>query len=199
MTDQEIFDYLFKRAKTSKDQEGVVAACLVKNGQILVSSPSADDSIRHAEDLVIEKAKKQGIILDENIILYTTLEPCSVRNKDISGCVSIIVTTGIKNIIYATNDPEYSQDTKQRFLTAGVNYQQIQNKEIIDRAVKLFNSTSKTPLTAWQLPRQKKLEIFKLRPLPEIKKGLNATGKYNQKFINSVIKGLKESKAYNRH
>ena len=30
----------------------------------------------------------------------------------------------------------------------------------------------------------------------EIKKGLNATGKYNQKFVNSVIKGLKKSSAY---
>jgi len=199
MTDQEIFDYLFKRAKTSKDQEGVVAACLVKNGQILVSSPSADDSIRHAEDLVIEKAKKQGIILDENIILYTTLEPCSTRNKDISDCTSIILKTGIKTIVYAAKDPEYSQDTKLRFLKAGVNYKQVQNQAIIKRAIELFNSTSKKPLSTWQLPRQKKLEVFKLRPLTEIKKGLSATGKYNQKFINSVIKGLKESKAYNRH
>ena len=49
MTEKEIFDYLFKIAKTSKDQEGVVAACLVKDGQSLAGSPSADDSIRHAE------------------------------------------------------------------------------------------------------------------------------------------------------
>ena len=41
-----------------------------------------------------------------------------------------------------------------------------------------------------------KLEVFRPRPLMEIKKGLNATGKYNQKFVNSVIKGLKKSSAY---
>lgn len=39
MTDREIFEYLFAIAKTSKDQEGVVAACLVKDGRILVGPP----------------------------------------------------------------------------------------------------------------------------------------------------------------
>ncbi len=43
------------------------------------------------------------------------------------------------------------------------------------------------------------LEVFEPQSLAEIKRGLNATGKYNQKFINSLIKGLKKSKAYNRH
>lgn len=157
MNDKQIFTHLFEIAKTSKDQEGVVAACLVKNGQILVSSPSADDSIRHAEDLVIAKAQKQGIILDENIILYTTLEPCSIRDKNIADCTSIILKTGIKTIIYAAQDPEYSQDAKQRFLKAGVNYQQIKDEAIIAQAIELFNSTSKKPLAEWHLPRQKRL------------------------------------------
>lgn len=157
MTDQEIFEYLFVIAKTSKDQEGVVAACLVKDGQVLVGSPSADDSIRHAEDLVLEKAQKQGIILDEKIILYTTLEPCSTRDKDVLDCTSIILKTGIKSVAFAALDPEYSQEAKQRFLKAGFNYQQVKDQEIIKQAIELFNSTSKKPLADWQLPRQKKL------------------------------------------
>ncbi len=41
-----------------------------------------------------------------------------------------------------------------------------------------------------------KFEVFKPRPLEEIKTGLAATGKYNQKFINSVVKGLKQSSFY---
>lgn len=157
MTDKQIFDYLFEIAKTSKDQEGVVAACLVKNGKILVGSPSADDSIRHAEDFVLEKAQKLGITLDEKVILYTTLEPCSTRDKDVLDCTSIILQTGIKSIIYAAQDPEYSQNAKQRFLKAGVRYRQVQGQLIIQRAIDLFNSTSKKPLSTWQLPRQKKL------------------------------------------
>ncbi|PIP87833.1 hypothetical protein COW80_03665 [Candidatus Beckwithbacteria bacterium CG22_combo_CG10-13_8_21_14_all_01_47_9] len=41
-----------------------------------------------------------------------------------------------------------------------------------------------------------KFEVFKPRPLTEIKAGFKATGKYNQKFINSVIKGLEKSSFY---
>lgn len=157
MIDQEIFEYLFEIAKTSQDKEGVVAACLVKDGQILAALPSADDSVCHAEDLVIAKAKKQGIVLDKDIILYTTLEPCSTRDKNVADCTSIILKTGIKTIIFATQDPEYSQETKQRFLQAGVSYQQVNDLKIIKRAIDLFNSTSKKPLSTWHLPRQKKL------------------------------------------
>lgn len=41
-----------------------------------------------------------------------------------------------------------------------------------------------------------KLEPFVPRPLEEIEKGLTQAGKYNQKFIKSVIKGLKDSSFY---
>jgi len=41
-----------------------------------------------------------------------------------------------------------------------------------------------------------KFEVFQARPLTEIKAGLLSTGKYNQKFIDSVIKGLKNSSVY---
>lgn len=41
-----------------------------------------------------------------------------------------------------------------------------------------------------------KFEVFKTRPLEEIKAGFEATGKYNQKFIKSVISGLKQSSFY---
>lgn len=157
MTDKQIFDYLFEIAKTSKDQEGVVAACLVKNGKILVGSPSANDSIRHAEDLVIERAKTQDISLDKDVVLYTTLEPCSTRDKNIEDCTTIILKCGIKSIVYAAQDPEHSQEAKQRFAAAGVKYEQVPGLEIIQRAIDLFNSTSKKPLKGWQLPRQKKL------------------------------------------
>lgn len=37
---------------------------------------------------------------------------------------------------------------------------------------------------------------FTPRPLEEIKQGMEKTGKYNKKFINSVIKGLSESSMY---
>lgn len=39
-------------------------------------------------------------------------------------------------------------------------------------------------------------ETFENRPLEEIKFELAKTGKYNQKFIESVVKGLAKSSAY---
>lgn len=41
-----------------------------------------------------------------------------------------------------------------------------------------------------------KFEIFTPRPLDDIKAGLKKTGKYNQKFIDSLVQGLAESSAY---
>lgn len=37
---------------------------------------------------------------------------------------------------------------------------------------------------------------FTPKPLSEIKRDLTKTGKYNQKFINSVVNGLSESSFY---
>lgn len=41
-----------------------------------------------------------------------------------------------------------------------------------------------------------KLEPFVKRPLPEIRKMLESTGKYNKKFINELINGLKRTSIY---
>ena len=37
---------------------------------------------------------------------------------------------------------------------------------------------------------------FVPRPLPEIEEGLRKTGKYNEKFIKSVIRGLKNNSSF---
>lgn len=49
----------------------------------------------------------------------------------------------------------------------------------------LFSVTEKLPF-----------EPFIPRPLEEIEEDLRSTGKYNQKFIKSVIKGLKENSSF---
>ena len=159
MTDKQIFQNLFEVAKMSKDPEGVVSACIAKNGEILVSSASADDGVRHAEDLVIEKASKNGIEIDENCVLYTTLEPCSYRNpkNGVEDCTTIILKTPIKKIIFGANDPEYSKEARNRFEASGVEITQIEDKELIKICVELFNSTVEVDLTSMGLPRKKKL------------------------------------------
>lgn len=39
-------------------------------------------------------------------------------------------------------------------------------------------------------------EEFVPRPLEEIEEGLRKTGRYNEKFIKSVVKGLKENSSF---
>jgi pyrimidine deaminase RibD-like protein len=159
MTDKYIFKHLFEIAKDSKDPEGVVTACLVKEGKILVSSPSADDGIRHAEDLVIDKAHQEGIKIDDGMILYTTLEPCSYRSPQnkVKDCTTIILKAGIKHVVFAANDPEFSKEARKRFKKSGVSYRQIKDKAIIRKSIEIFNGTIKIPLTSMGLPRKKKL------------------------------------------
>jgi pyrimidine deaminase RibD-like protein len=159
MTIRQIFQHLFNVAKASKDPEGVVAACLVKKGKILVSSASADDGVRHAEDLIIEKVRKKGIDIDNSCVLYTTLEPCSYRNpvNKVQDCTTIIINAGIKHVVFATQDPDFSKEAKNRFARAGVTYKQVIDKDIIRKSIELFNSTIRIPLTSMGLPRKKEL------------------------------------------
>ena len=150
---------MFKVAALSKDPEGVVSACLVKDGKILVSSPSADDGVRHAEDLVIEKALNQQSNIDDSVTLYTTLEPCSYRNpkKMVRDCTTIIIEAGIKNVVFGANDPEYSKDARQRLEQVGVSFRQVSDPDIIRRCVEVFNCGITVPLNSMGLPRAKKL------------------------------------------
>lgn len=159
LEDGEVFHRLFNLAKTSKDPEGAVSACIVKANEIIVASASADDGIRHAEDLVIEKAKREGVTVDRKMILYTTLEPCSYRSPQnrVFDCTTIIINSGIKNVVFAAKDPEYGKDTKIRFDKAGIRCRQVKDKILIREATILFNSTIKIPFTSMGLPRKKAL------------------------------------------
>jgi len=49
-----------------------------------------------------------------------------------------------------------------------------------------------------QLQKRVSFEVFEKRDLSEVQKELEKTGLYNQKFINSVLKGLSRSSLYAR-
>jgi hypothetical protein len=70
----------------------------------------------------------------------------------------------------------------------------------IDKATKLGGFASRSEFIRSLLRRyffpEIKLETFTPQPLSQVKKDLALTGKYNQKFINSVVKGLEKSSAY---
>ena len=44
--------------------------------------------------------------------------------------------------------------------------------------------------------KEEGFKTFIPRPLEEIKEGMEKTGKYDKKFINSIIRGLSESSFY---
>lgn len=145
LTDREIFNELFEVAKTSHDPEGVVAAALVREDKILIALPSSDDGSVHAEDRVLQEAEKSGIQIQPGDILYTTLEPCNTRTERGTDCVSLLIRLGIKSVVYAAKDPPQSEETQKRLTEHSIHFRQVSDKDIIQQAVDLFNSTQSNP------------------------------------------------------
>lgn len=142
MTDEQIFEHLFETAAQSKDPRGVVSACLVRDNEIIVSAPSSDDGIRHAEDIVLEIVREKNIQISDAVILYSTLEPCTKRtNPALKDCTSLIIESGIKSVIYGASDPDHSEIARQRFTEVGVNLRQVSNSLIIKRCAEIFNDS----------------------------------------------------------
>lgn len=159
MTERDIFEHLLTIGGASRDPEGVVAACLTRHGQILCASASSDDGRSHAEFLVIQRARQRGLTIDDDCVLYTTLEPCSGAStvNDETDCVTCVIEAGVKAVVFAAADPEWSTDTAHRLAEAGVRCRRVEDQEIIDRATALFNSTIASPMSSLRLPRRKRL------------------------------------------
>ena len=158
--EQEIFTFLFSLAETSKDPEGVVAACLLRDGQLLASRTSSDDGRYHAEYLVVQQLREHGIIADERCVLYTTLAPCSDVSavNDGHDCTTSLVEAGVRHVVFAADDPEYGKSAKVRFRAVGGTYRQVDDRELVRRAARLFNATISRDLPSLYLPRDRKLE-----------------------------------------
>ncbi|HRY82249.1 MAG TPA: deaminase [Candidatus Moranbacteria bacterium] len=139
MNEVEIFNHLFEIAKKSHDPRGVVSACLINGDEIITSSASADDGKLHAEEIVIEKGKED---ITNSTVLYSTLEPCSQRkNKEIIDCTTVIINSGIKNVIFGAKDPEHSSKTHKRLGEKGISIRQTTNPDIIKKCAQIFNGT----------------------------------------------------------
>ena len=62
--------------------------------------------MRHAEDVAIEKAKEARAPFPlDSFVLYSTLEPCSVRASGKTPCVERIVDAGIGAVVYGAKEP----------------------------------------------------------------------------------------------
>lgn len=158
--DQEIFTFLFNLAETSKDPEGVVAACLLRDGELLASSASSDDGCHRAEYRVVQRLREHGVTADGRCVLYTTLVPCSDASQVNDGhdCTTTLLEAGVRQVVFAADDPEYGKSAKARFRAAGGTCRQTHDRELVRRAARLFNATISRNLSDLHLPRERKLE-----------------------------------------
>jgi len=73
-------------------------------------SKSLGSRQKHAEEIAIEKARRQGVSL-KGATLYSTLEPCSERRSGLTPCVAMIISSGITRVVYGAKEP-YHPDLK---------------------------------------------------------------------------------------
>lgn len=142
MDDTQIFQHLFVIASRTKDPRGAVSACLVKDGNIILSASSSDDGTLHAEEVLLEMAKTEHMEVTPLITLFCTLEPCTVRSvPGMIDCVTVIIQSGIQKVIFGARDPAHSGATRQRLMDAGISIRQISDPAVIKRCAEIFNST----------------------------------------------------------
>ncbi len=144
MTEKDIFDHLVQIAPQSKDTDGVVTCCLVRDGALVLDAVSA--GIEHAEYELIKKAKEVNITFSDSDTLYVTLQPCDRRTPGGGGealgdCTTNTINAGIKNIVYGATYPK-SINSLHRFAEAGVSIRQVSDRAIIKQCAELFNSTN---------------------------------------------------------
>ena len=142
MNETDIFNHLFSVAAQSKDPRGVVAACLIEDGVILISKASSDDGIHHAEDLLFAECIEKHIPISKNTTLYATLEPCTKRSRSgMTDCVSHIIASGIGHVVFGARDPDHSATAKTRLNEAGISIQQMTDPDVVRRCAKIFNQS----------------------------------------------------------
>ncbi len=146
MSESEIFETLFKVARSANSERGAVAACLVRNGVILVIKASIDNPNRHAEDLLLEEIQQKGMPIGSGDILYSTIQPCGERTPGGGGemfgdCATKIINSPIKRVVYAMPDMHYSVKVNERFAAAGITASPVNDSVLTEKSRRIFNDT----------------------------------------------------------
>lgn len=119
-----------EEAKKSTGTENAfsVGALLVKDGEILESGYTRElPGNTHAEQCALEKYfKKHGVTdVPEGTVLYTTMEPCSLRLSGNLPCVDRVLQTSIKTVFVGVMEPDTfvkENEGKKKLEQAGVEY-----------------------------------------------------------------------------
>lgn len=112
-----------------------VGALLVKDGEILETGYSRElPGNTHAEQCALEKYFKKHNVADvpEGTVIYTTMEPCSLRLSGNLPCVDRILATSIKTVFVGVVEPETfvkENDGLQKLESKGVEYIHISGLE----------------------------------------------------------------------
>ena len=101
-----------KVAQNCQDVEWYGVGCVIVNAEGIIIGTGytgeiiEEGKMRHAEDVAIAKAIASGQKLAEpGIVLYSTLEPCSIRASGKTPCCHHIIDSGIKAVVYGAKEP----------------------------------------------------------------------------------------------
>jgi pyrimidine deaminase RibD-like protein len=149
MSDREIFERLLAIVPTSDDDHGAVAACLVREGEIVEEAVSRHLGT-HAEYALLQKLKQKNHNIKSGDAVYVTVEPCGKRTpggkgEKMGSCTDNLIQAQVKRVVYAAADPDASGLTRHKFAEAGATLEQFKDKEVIGKIVDLFNASCLDP------------------------------------------------------
>ena len=104
MDDEYFLNLAIEEAKRSRDRDKYyVGAVIVKDGKIISKAYGDESKDRgHAEELAIKTASESV----SGATMYVTMEPCSFRPSGKPSCSDLIISSGIKKIVYGVRDPQ---------------------------------------------------------------------------------------------
>ena len=114
---------LSKQCPPSSRAFAVGALVVDSTGQILATGYSRESGESlHAEELALEKLSSAHIPDLSNATLYSSLEPCGERLSGKKTCVELIITAGIKRVVYAEDEPNYfvNPSGQEKLISAGI-------------------------------------------------------------------------------
>ena len=92
---------LASRAKGKTSPNPMVGAVIVKRGKIIAEDYHKKAGEPHAEALALIEAGKKS----KDSTLYVTLEPCCHTDKRTPPCTRAIISSGVKKVVIAMQDP----------------------------------------------------------------------------------------------
>lgn len=99
-------------AENCKDVDWYGVGCVIVNsaGSIISTGFTGEiieeGTMRHAEDVALAKGTAAGTDFSQKgLILYATLEPCSIRASGKTPCCHYIIDSGIKSVVYGAKEP----------------------------------------------------------------------------------------------